>query len=409
MATESSVRMPDDLKIPQTSFWQKAPIVCFILGIMGLAYWATGFRDDSTRQLYGYLFAFMSVLSIALGCLFFVIIQHLTRAGWSIVVRRIAEFGAATMPLLAVLFIPIAIFAKQIFPWMHMTDENIAAKSSYLNVSFFMVRAVGYFVIWIGLSAWLLRSSVSQDSGQNPQESKRQWFVSAPGVILFALSLTFASVDWIMSLQPHWYSTMFGVYYFAGCFLGGLSFMTLMMMLLQKSGALTISITVEHYHDMGKLLFAFTVFWAYISFSQFMLYWYGAIPEEIEFMTMRLENGWESISYAIPLTNFFIPFFFILSRHMKRRKITLAIGAIWIMVFHFVDLFWVILPNFGAHAAEGAEHHSAPHMAFTLYDAAALIGMLALFMAVVSFFAIRQNVAPAGDPRMKESLAFENF
>jgi hypothetical protein len=185
--------------------------------------------------------------------------------------------------------------------------------------------------------------------------------------------------------------------------------MTLMMMALQKSGALTISITVEHYHDMGKLLFAFTVFWAYISFSQFMLYWYGAIPEEIEFMTMRLENGWENISYAIPLTNFFIPFFFILSRHMKRRKITLAIGAIWIMVFHFVDLFWVIMPNFGAHPAEGADHHSAPHMAFTLYDAAALIGMLALFMAVVSFFAIRQNVAPAGDPRMKESLAFENF
>jgi len=229
--------------------------------------------------------------------------------------------------------------------------------------------------------------------------------VSAPGIVLFALSLTFASIDWVMSLQPHWYSTMFGVYFFAGCFLAGLSFITLMIMALQKSGALAISVTVEHYHDLGKLIFGFTVFWAYVSFSQFMLCWYANIPEEIVFMTMRLKNGWEPISYAIVLTNFFIPFFFGLSRHVKRKKITLAILCVWTMVFHFVDLFWVILPNYHAHA----EHTVVPHASFTSYDLAALIGMLALFVAVVSFFAIRYKVAPAGDPRMKESLAFENF
>lgn len=405
MSTVSSVPMPDDLKISQTSFWQKVPIISLILGVMALAYWATGFQADKERQLYGYLFAFISVLSIALGCLFFVILQHLTRAGWSVVARRVAEFGGASMLLLAGLFIPIALFAKDIFPWVHAHDAIIEGKSSYLNVQFFMVRAVGYFVIWIGLSAWFLRSSLSQDSGQNPEESKRQWFVSAPGIVLFALSLTFASIDWVMSLQPHWYSTMFGVYFFAGCFLAGLSFITLMIMALQQSGALALSVTVEHYHDLGKLIFGFTIFWAYVSFSQFMLCWYANIPEEIVFMTLRLQNGWGPISYAIPLTNFFIPFFFGLSRHMKRKKITLAILCIWTMVFHFLDMFWVILPNFHAHA----EHAEVPHASFTSHDAAALIGMLALFVAVVSFFAIRYKVAPAGDPRMKESLAFENF
>lgn len=414
MSSESSVRMPDDLKIPQGSFWQKMPIVCFIFGVMALAYWATGFYSgfeaaaehhfQGNRQLYGYLFAFICVLSIALGCLFFVIIQHLTRAGWSVVVRRVAEFGAAAMPLLAVLFIPIALFAKHIFPWVIVEDAIIEGKSGFLNLPFFMIRAVGYFVVWIGLSAWLLRSSISQDNGQNPEESKKQWGVSAPGIILFGLTVTLASIDWLMSLSPHWYSTMFGVTFFAGCFLAGLSFMTLMLMGLQRSGALAISVTVEHYHDLGKLMFGFTVFWTYTAFSQFMLYWYANIPEEVEFMYHRLDHGWEWMSYALPLTNFFIPFLFIMSRHMKRRKVTLAIFCVWTMVFHFFHMFWLVMPNFGAHG-----NGEMPHAAINSYDIAAVLGMLALFLATVSFFAIRQNVAPAGDPRLKESLAFENF
>lgn len=406
MASETNLRVPDDVSIPSDSFWQKLPILGLIAGLTCIAYWATAYQADAERAMYGYLFGFISVLSLALGCLFFVIIQHLTRAGWSVVVRRVAEFGAATMPLLALLFLPIAFFAHDLFPWGHVEagDAVIEAKAPYLNMPFFMMRSVGYFVIWIGLSVWLLRSSISQDDGKNPQESKRQWTVSAPGIILFALTLTFASIDWVMSLQPHWYSTIFGVYFFAGCFLSGLAFMTLTLMGLQKSGALARSVTAEHYHDLGKLMFGFTVFWAYSAFSQFMLYWYANIPEEVEFFYHRLDHGWEWISFAIPLTNFFIPFFFIMSRHMKRNKVALAIFCIWTLLFHFVDLFWLMLPNYGAHGGE-----ELPHAAVHLHDIAALVGMLCLFMAVVSFLAIRQKVAPAGDPRWKESLAFENF
>jgi hypothetical protein len=372
---------------------------------MSIAYWATSYQQDPERALLGYLFAFVSVLAIALGCLVYVLIQHLTRAGWSIVTRRVAEFGAATMPLMAVLFLPIAFFSHDIFSWSHMeADEVIEAKSAFLNMPFFLIRAVGYFAIWIGLSWWLFRSSVSQDSGNNPLESKKQWTVSAPGVILFALTLTFAAIDWLMSLQPHWYSTMFGVYYFAGCFLSGIAFITLMLMGLQRAGALHLSVTLEHYHDLGKLLFAFTVFWAYIAFSQFMLYWYANIPEEVEFMYHRLDHGWEYLSYAKIFTNFFIPFFFIMSRHIKRRKPLLALCCVWVLVFNFVDMFWLVMPNYGAHG--GGE---LPHAAVKLADIAALFGMLCLFVSVVSFLAIRNKVAPAGDPRWKESLAFENF
>jgi hypothetical protein len=294
--------------------------------------------------------------------------------------------------------------AKDIFPWVHVEDSVIAGKSPYLNLSFFMVRAVGYFVIWIGLSAWFLRSSISQDGGNNPEESRKQWGVSAAGIIFFALSITFASIDWMMSLQPHWYSTMFGVTFFAGCFLAGLSFITLMLMGLQRAGALNISVTVEHYHDLGKFMFAFTIFWAYTAFSQFMLYWYANIPEEVEFMYHRLQHGWEWVSYALPLTNFFIPFLFLLSRHVKRRKVSLAIFCVWTLVFQFMHLFWNIMPN-----APGEQEGVPGHASINGHDIAALLGMLALFVAFVSFFAIRQKVAPAGDPRLKESLAFENF
>lgn len=395
----------EDVVIPRNSKWQWAPILGTIFGVMCLAVWAMGFKADPTRQMFGYLFAFISVLSLALGCLFFVMIQHLTRAGWSIVVRRVAEFVAATMPLLALLFLPIAFFLSDLYPWTHIdpTDAILTSKAGFLNVPFFLARAAGYFAIWIGLSVWLLRSSLSQDDGKRPEESKRQWAVSAPGMLLFALSLTFASVDFVMSLQPHWYSTMFGVYFFAGCFLSGMAFLTLTLMTLQSSGALAKSLTLEHYHDLGKLMFGFTVFWAYISFSQFMLYWYANIPEEIEFYQHRLAHGWEVISYAIPLTNFFIPFFFIMSRHLKRRKIVLATFCVWTLFFHFVDLYWVIMPNYGIHAEE------IPHMAVSVHDVAALVGMLSLFVAAVSFLAIRKNVAPIGDPRIQESLAFENL
>ncbi len=394
-----------ETRIPQSSFWHKAPFVCLALGAACLVAWALGYNQNPERAMYSYLFSFVSVLSIALGCMVFVIIQHLTRAGWSVVVRRVAEAGMAVMPLFALLFIPIAWTAGSLFPWAHIDPNDIALmrKASYLNLPFMLSRSAVYLVVWMVIGVWFYRTSVAQDEGKLPENTRKMWFMSAPSILLFALTVTFASFDWIMSLQPHWYSTIFGVYFFAGCLLSGLAFMTLICLGLQNAGVLKADITSEHYQDLGKLMFAFVVFSTYIGFSQFMLYWYANIPEEVEFYAHRLNHGWGFVSYALPITNFFVPFFILMSRHVKRNRLALTLACFYILVVHFLDLYWLMLPTYGAHAEE------VPHMEITQGDLLSLIGMLFIYMGCVAFILVRNRVAPVGDPRMNESLAFENF
>ena len=255
----------------------------------------------------------------------------------------------------------------------------------------FMIRAVIYFVIWSGIGIWFYKKSVQQDT--DPNVTRKLWKWSTLAIVLFALSTSFASFDWLMSLQPHWYSTVFGVYFFAGYFLAGLAFMSLALM------RTSIPLKPDHYHDLGKLLFGFTVFWAYIGFSQFMLYWYANIPEETEFYMRRLENGWQFVSWMLIVTNFVIPFFLIMSRHSKRNLKVYAFGCIWIMLAHFLDIYWLVMPT------SGDEHW----VNFLPYDLSALLGLLALFMALFVFVKQGKSLIPKGDPRLKESLTFENY
>ena len=363
------------------------------LAVLGFGFWFLGFNADPTRSMYGYLFAFICALTIPLGCMVYVLIQHLTRAGWSVLTRRIAEFGMVVVPVFALLFLPIAYLGNDLFPWSHAEhlDEVLLKKAPYLNMQFFMIRAAIYFVIWAVIGVWFYKKSLQQDT--DPSVTRKLWKWSTLAVILFALSTSFASFDWLMSLQPHWYSTVFGVYFFAGCFLAGLAFISLMLM---RS---TVPVTKEHYQDLGKLLFGFTVFWAYIGFSQFMLYWYANIPEETEFYLMRLEDGWAGVSWALLFTNFLIPFFLIMSRHAKRNQKFFAFGCIWIMLAHFLDIYWLVMPNYSG------ENWSA----FLAYDLAALVGLLALLLLSVIYVMQGKSLIPRGDPRLKESFAFENY
>lgn len=356
------------------------------------------------RAIFSYLFAYVSVLAIALGCMVFVLIQHVTRAGWSVNVRRVAEVGMVTMPLFLLLFIPIALKMSVLFPWLHISpdDHILTAKAPYLNGTFFLIRSFAYLILWVGLGFFFYRKSVGQDGGANPSFTRAMWGFSAPAVLIYALTVTFASFDWLMSLQPHWYSTIFGVYFFAGAFLSGLAFMTLFIMALQRAGMLK-EVTQEHFHDLGKLLFGFTVFWAYIAFSQFMLIWYANIPEEVEFFLHRLHHGWEGISWWMPITHFFLPFFFLMSRHVKKVRPALAFACIYILVMQFVNIFWLVMPNVGAHGGH------PEHMHFTSMDGFGLIGILSLFVAYVCFLIARVEVYPSGDSRLSESIHFENF
>lgn len=368
-------------------------LLLLALAVLGLGSWFVGFRLDPTRSMYGYLFAFICVLTIPLGCMVFVLIQHLTRAGWSVLVRRIAEFGMATIPVFAVLFIPIALFGHDLFPWSHAEhlDEILVKKTPYLNMKSFMIRAIGYFAVWSGIAIWFFRKSIQQET--QVQVSRQMWKWSTLAVILYALSVSFASFDWLMSLQPHWYSTVFGIYFFAGCFLAGLAFMGLTL------PRTSIPVTPEHYQDIGKFLFGFTVFWAYIGFSQFMLYWYANIPEETEFYMRRLEDGWQTVSFALIITNFFFPFFLIMSRHAKRCPKVFGFACLWILLAHFLDIYWLVMPTSGV----------SNWANYLPYDLGALVGILAIFMLVVGLVAQGKSMIPKGDPKLKESLAFENY
>ncbi|HNX50712.1 MAG TPA: hypothetical protein PKL08_11140, partial [Thermoanaerobaculaceae bacterium] len=298
------------------------------------------FTSDGFKRLaFAYLTSFAWGLSLALGALFFVILQHLTRAGWSVVVRRLAEGVASTLPFWAVMAVPVLAFMPMLYPWVRRdvvaADPLLQVKSAYLNVPFFVVRLVLFFVVWVLLARFFAGRSHLQDETGDPGLSLLMQRRAAPAMIAFALTLTFASFDLLMSLDPHWFSTIFGVYYFSGALVGFVALLTVIALLVQRAGLLRRAITVEHYHDLGKLLFAFTVFWAYIAFSQYMLYWYAAIPEETGWFVRRQSHGWGWVGLKLVFGQFLLPFLALLSRTPKRRPRTLAVAAVWILLVHW--------------------------------------------------------------------------
>ncbi len=395
------IKIPEDVDLPASSLWSKLWIIGAGVGALGLVGTFATYSSNQKHIYHSYLFAFMTMLSIALGCLAFVIIQHVVRAGWSAVIRRIAENAMMTLPVFVLLFIPVYVGVHDLYHWSHAEslDDILKAKAPYLNMEFWRIRAVVYFVIWGVLAVFFYRKSTAQDDNQkDPSLTRSMWKASGVAVLLFGLSQTFASFDWLMSEQPHWYSTMFGVYYFAGSMLGAYAFMTLVAKGLQKGGLLKTAITTEHYHDLGKFLFGHTVFWAYIGFSQFFLIWYANIPEETEFFIHRLHHGWETVSYALPLVHFFIPFFFLLSRHVKRHPTGILVGAFYVMAMHILDVWWLVMPNAGGHMGEKI-----------WIDACALLGVGGAFLAVFGFVMNRHKLIAIGDPRLEESLAHENY
>jgi len=325
------------LRIPSNNIWAKIPIIGLALGAVGLALTFV-LGGDGAQAAHSYLVAFMWCLSFTLGGLFFVLIHYAARSSWSVGPRRIAESMAGTAPLMAILFIPIAaLWMEDLFHWAHhgVTDPAdshydaiIAAKESYLNVGAFMVRAVIYFAVWIGLSFFYGRLSVRQDTSGDEALTHKMQRLAPVGIIVFALTLTFAAFDWLMSLNPHWYSTIFGVYYFSTAVICGHALLAIIGHGLRKAGLLGEAINREHFHDFGKMMFAFTVFWAYIGFSQYMLIWYANLPEETAWFATRLDGSWRGLTMVLAVGHFVVPFFFLMSRHVKRRSAGLILGAV---------------------------------------------------------------------------------
>ena len=307
----------------------------------------------------------------------------------------------------------------QIDPAKPNYDSVLAGKSAWLDTNFFFVRAAIYFAIWIGLASYFRGQSIKQDESGDPAISLRLARVAAPGLLLFALSTTFAAFDWIMSLDPHWFSTIFGITYFSGGVMAFFAFTILLTRWLGSKGYLTGAMTTEHFHDLGKFLFAFMVFWTYTNFSQYMLIWYANLPEETVWYAHRQHGGWAIVGTLLIVGHFLFPFAFLMSRHVKRHPLGLAFGAIFLLVIHCIDMQYLILPNMdhGDHAAPAGEaaHGGFAHE-FGAYlhtiswaDFGCYVGLLALLGGFVLMNVRRTNLVPVRDPRLAESLKFQNI
>jgi hypothetical protein len=317
------------------------------------------------------------------------------------VLRRIGETIFATLPVMAALFLPLLLGLNDLYSWAAPGaaehDALLRWKAPYLNVPFFLVRAALYFVSWSFIAILYYRGSRGQDVTGDLGVSFRLRRLAGPAIIVLALTQTFASFDWIMSLTPHWYSTIFGVYFFAGSFVGFIALLSVVVVMMRGAGLLDTVITAEHLHDVGKLLFGFTAFWAYIAFSQFLLMWYANLPEETIWFKARLEGSWMTVSLFLMAGHFVAPFFYLMGRSVKRKGATLAIGGAWVLAMHFVDLYWQVMPTLHP---EGLRP--------SILDVAALVAIGGCFVAAAGWLMRRQALVPIRDPRLAESLAFEN-
>jgi hypothetical protein len=370
------------------------------VGVVGALGCVGSFFMDKVGFFASYLTAFAFFLALSLGAWFFVMVQHVARSSWSVTVRRIAESSAANLQWMALFAIPLFLLAPLIYKWWDPNvvahDHLLSAKKSWLNPTAFWIRNVIYFSVWFIFSRYFWRTSVGQDTSKDPATTLKLGKWSPLGLIFFGFTLTFWSLDWIMSLDAHWYSTMFGVYYFAGAIVAQYCVLILLSAWARKGDAKD-KINVEHFHDMGKLLFGHNVFWTYIGFSQFMLIWYANIPEETLFFHHRAEGTWKVISLALPWCHFAIPFLFLMSHNIKRKVTLLCIGSFWLLVMCFVDIYWLIQPNF---------HHHGAH--FGLSDVSAIAGIGGFFLYLLVSRLKKVNLIPVGDPRLEQCLTYDN-
>ena len=360
------------------------------------------FFFDTHYFFFSYLTSYMFFLTLTLGALFIVLLQYVTAAGWSVVIRRVPEVLMCNIPLMGILVIPILFGMHDLYHWTHLDavlhDHLLQIKRPFLNTTFFIIRMILYFVVWSWIVKKFFKKSVLQDETGDHQLTLDLERSSTYSMIIFGLTITFSAVDLVMSITPHWYSTIFGVYIFAGAALIAFSVTSLLYMFLRAKNYLKDIVTVEHYHDLGKLIYGFNIFWSYIAFCQFFLIWYASVPEETDFYLKHFEGSWTYVTALLCIGHFGIPFVLFISRWLKRSLTYHACMVGWICFMHFVDLYWIIIPNI---TPAGLDIH--------FIDITLFLGIGALYFAM--FFKNLNKVCliPKKDPRLSESLNFVNF
>jgi hypothetical protein len=324
--------------------------VALATGLGALALCILGAFVSPAQFFRSYLIAFLFWFGIALGSMAILMIHHITGGAWGATIRRVLESSTRTLPLLALLFLPLLFGLSSVYEWARPEvvahDPALLHKRPYLNVPFFVVRAVLYFAAWVTVARFLNRWSLEQDTNADPAVGWRLEQLSRGGLVLIGLTMTFAAVDWVMSLEPHWYSTIYGILIMGGQILTAMAFTISMAALLVRAGPLSAVIGAEQFHDLGKLMLAFVMLWAYFAFSQFLIIWSANLPEEIPWYLHRLRGGWQVIGIGIIVFHFLLPFLVLLSRDVKQRPGALALVALSMIVVRFVDLFWLVTPAF---------------------------------------------------------------
>jgi hypothetical protein len=384
-----------------------------VIGLLGLAAGAFGAFLNLDQFFRSWLIGFLFVAGFSLGSLAMLMLQHLSGGQWGLVSRRIFEAGSRTLPVVALLFIPVLFGIRPLFLWARpeavQTDHILQLKAPYLNVPFFTVRAIIYFAFWLLCTFLLTKWSAAQDRGETAvteADSVRFRTVSAPGLLFLVLTVSLASVDWIMSLDPHWYSTIFGLLTVVGYGLSALAFTITVLSLLQRGGALGGVLGPRHFHDLGKLLLAFVMLWAYMAFSQFLIIWSGNLPEELPWYVDRIRGPWGAVALLLAAGHFALPFALLLSRDLKRHGNLLARVSVFIIVMRLVEVIWLVSPSFG-HAGEG-EAHTSVLPPIHWMDIAIPIGVAGIWIFLFARQLRSRSLVPFNDPYFKETFAHES-
>ncbi|MDT7604740.1 MAG: hypothetical protein QOF61_2737 [Acidobacteriota bacterium] len=361
-----------------------------------------------------YLVAFTFWTGVAVGSLPLIMLHHLSGGGWGVVLRRIFEAATRTLPLLAIMFLPVAVavLTRTLYPWTFpqlQHEHVIEHKKLFLNIPFFLSRTVFYFAAWFALAYFLNKWSLEQDTAEDPRVQRglreRMQSLSGPGILLFGLTVTFAAVDWLMSLEPEWFSTIFGLLIMAGFGLSAFAFAIAVAVRLSREDDLAQVYQPRHFHDHGKLLLAFIMIWAYFMFSQYLIIWAGNLPEEIPWYLRRLRGGWQYIALGLVLLHFALPFVLLLSRDLKRTARLLGAVACLVLVMRVVDLFWTVAPSIkaaegvGAEAAQGAGAILSYAMSFI-----APVGVGGIWLWYFARELKKRPLLPLGDEDLEAAL-----
>jgi len=361
-----------------------------IAGIVFLVALLVGVIFDRRQFFQSYLIGWTFWTGIAVGSIALLMLQHLTGGGWGFVIRRSLEAATRTLPFMAILFVPIIAGSHYIYPWTDYEElaehPVVQFKTPYLNLPFFTVRAVIYFGVWLTLAFLLNKWSLAQDRTADNRYTKNMRLLSGPGMVALIFTVTFASVDWYMSIEPEWFSTIYGFIYVAAWSLSALAFVIFVMARLSREEPMRRIVAPLHFHDLGKLLLALVMLWAYFAYSQYLIIWSGNLPEEITWYTARTHGAWGAIIVTIAILHFAAPFLFLLSRDLKRSPGKLVIVAGLILVMRMVDLIWMLAPAFKDHR-------------WIWMDVIALIGFGGLWLALFTWQLSKRPLIPINDPQ----------